>query len=974
MFARGEKYKGQEGVFIGQKPKDSEGIERSLLIMFEMKGGDEIVNGAYVGMLGDKKYTRYNGIRECELSRVAFMEANYEVLKSLLRDYRRKVRNEDLHTELDSYNEEYDEERERDRAETEFEDASNMDGSRVEREFDDRRPPEQRVEDGESRGVNLPPLLATHLGRSKNGQPLQLTLTFGYGCNKPSTNAGGYLLPNGMHLSHNAPPFIPNSLQLSSNGHMPICVNPYSQPNTSMTYGQPSGYSFHTQVGNPSFEGASANHPHRGYTQQAPMSNYGPSYQGPMYPLNVPPTRYPFYAQPVNPLPNAPMYPNYGPTGLFANSTGRDNSKGKKKNRDRFSPYKGSNHGFLSNLSKSPWEILATEKAEKAFEQPPHMVGSRRSRGNVPAEAPILMVSRGNPVPKRKSMRELVAGTREITFPPVLGSCEVIDEHFFLKLKSSIRELYIDSKIPLVGFSGNILGLSERLWSINMKLNLKKCLLASKRVPRQVPIYFMSRVLQGVELNYPKLEKLIFALVYVERRLQRYFQAYPIRVLTDKPIKQILARPKKLGRIAKWAIKLDEHDIKFKGHGSVKGEILYDFLDEVPSVKDRDTEIKKLEVENKLIEIILFIVDSGHSKHMTRNLKLLTNFVEKFLETAWFDNDQFTPILGYGDLTHFLRSKEEPPEVLINFLRMIQKGLQALNAVVKRRNRTLIEAAQTTLNATKHPLFFWAEAIATACFIQNRSLKIPRHKMTPYHIINKRKPNLKILHVFGCTYYIVRDGENLDKMKEKGDACIFVGYSTQSRGYRVYNKRTRMIDETIHVNFDELQEMMFEQDSSSLAPQHTTNTKSLSELELLFSPMFDEYFKGENEVVSKPSVVSDKSNTTQSTITPVDSNAPPLIIQTTTNPTTPTSQVYVKEDNTIQSDDAQFDPCEFINAFATPVTDISKSSSSRTSMWYSFKASSDRRHIATGSEICMFALTVSKIEPKTIEEAMADHA
>nr|GFB81580.1 retrovirus-related Pol polyprotein from transposon TNT 1-94 [Tanacetum cinerariifolium] len=108
------------------------------------------------------------------------------------------------------------------------------------------------------------------------------------------------------------------------------------------------------------------------------------------------------------------------------------------------------------------------------------------------------------------------------------------------------------------------------------------------------------------------------------------------------------------------------------------------------------------------------------------------------------------------------------------------------------------------LSATKVPLFFWAEVIATSCFTQNRSLVIPRHEKTPYHIINGRKPSVKFFHIFGSLCYIVKDGENLDKMKEKGDACIFVGYSTQSRAYRVFNKRTRLIVETIHVNFDEL--------------------------------------------------------------------------------------------------------------------------------------------------------------------------
>nr|GEX10256.1 retrovirus-related Pol polyprotein from transposon TNT 1-94 [Tanacetum cinerariifolium] len=195
--------------------------------------------------------------------------------------------------------------------------------------------------------------------------------------------------------------------------------------------------------------------------------------------------------------------------------------------------------------------------------------------------------------------------------------------------------------------------------------------------------------------------------------------------------------------------------------------------------------------------------------------------------------------------TRFLRSKDETPKVLIDFLRLVQRGFQAQvrivrnekgtkflnktlhayfasegilhqtsvartpeqNGVVERRNRTLMEAARTMLSATKVPLFFWAEVIATPCFTQNRSLVIPRHEKTPYHIINDRKPSVKFFYIFGSLCYIVRDGENPDKMKEKGDACIFVVYSTQSRAYRVFNKRTRVIVETIHVNFDELPQM-----------------------------------------------------------------------------------------------------------------------------------------------------------------------
>ncbi|GJV62604.1 retrovirus-related pol polyprotein from transposon TNT 1-94 [Tanacetum coccineum] len=162
------------------------------------------------------------------------------------------------------------------------------------------------------------------------------------------------------------------------------------------------------------------------------------------------------------------------------------------------------------------------------------------------------------------------------------------------------------------------------------------------------------------------------------------------------------------------------------------------------------------------------------------------------------------------------------------------------NDVVERQNRALVEAARIMLSAAKIPLFFWAEATATAtaCFTQNHSL-------------------------------------NLDKMKEKGDACIFVGYSTQSKGYRVYNKRTRLIVESIHVNFDELPQITSNHDSSDPTPQYETITTSFNELDILFSSMFDEYFNGATPVVSKYSVVptanaSDKrqqANTTPSTLT-----------------------------------------------------------------------------------------------------------
>nr|XP_043639646.1 uncharacterized protein LOC122610749 [Erigeron canadensis] len=98
----------------------------------------------------------------------------------------------------------------------------------------------------------------------------------------------------------------------------------------------------------------------------------------------------------------------------------------------------------------------------------------------------------------------------------------------------------------------------------------------------QQPIYYVSRILQAPETRYPEIEKLALALIHAARRLRRYFQAYPIQVLTDKPIKQVLTRPEVSGRLAKWAVELGEHEIEFKPRNAIKGQILADFLAEVP--------------------------------------------------------------------------------------------------------------------------------------------------------------------------------------------------------------------------------------------------------------------------------------------------------------------------------------------------------------------------------------------------------
>nr|GEW16427.1 hypothetical protein [Tanacetum cinerariifolium] len=552
--------------------------------------------------------------------------------------------------------------------------------------------------------------------------------------------------------------------------------------------------------------------------------------------------------------------------------------------------------------------------------------------------------------------------------------------------------------------------------------------------------------------------------------------------------------------------------------------------------KPRHTTRKLYEHVSKLVEIILFIVDSWYSKHMTRILKLLTNFVEKFMGSVKFWNDQIAPILGYGDLVQggvtikrvyyveglnhnlfsvgqfcdadlevafrkstcyirglkghdlltgsrgtdlysiTLQDTSSPNPICLttkatssqawlwhrrlshlnfntinllskndiviglpklkfikdhlcsSYTKFLNKTLHAYfaseginhqtsiartpeqNGIVERQNRTLVEAARTMLSVTKVPLLFWAKAIAISCFTQNRSLVIPRHEKTPYYIINDWKPSVKFFHIFGSLCYIVRDGENLDKMKEKGDACIFVGYSTQSRSYMVFNKRTRVIVKTIHVNFDELPHMASDHVSSDPAPQcqstalehdslspspqcqenipHAAGTVTTSnELDLLFSLMFEELLNGSTQVVSKSSAVTTADTLNQCQ----QQNTAPLNTLTTPAPTcqvptqapTVTSTGNINQVETI-TENAQVEDDEFINIFCTPVQDRGETSSHHvySSNMHTFyqrhpskhrwtidhpleqvignpsQSVRTRRQLESDGEMCMFALTL----------------
>ncbi|GKF37219.1 integrase, catalytic region, zinc finger, CCHC-type containing protein, partial [Tanacetum coccineum] len=184
------------------------------------------------------------------------------------------------------------------------------------------------------------------------------------------------------------------------------------------------------------------------------------------------------------------------------------------------------------------------------------------------------------------------------------------------------------------------------------------------------------------------------------------------------------------------------------------------------------------------------------------------------------------------------------------------------NNVVKRRNHTLVEAARTMLIFSMALMFLWAEVVATACYTQNRSFIYTRHCKTPYELVYNKRPDLTFFRVFGALCYPTNDSKDLGKLQPTASIRIFVSYAPSRKGYRIYNKRTRCIMETIHVQFDDLtKQIALVQLSTGAAPTFLTLGQISSglvlnlvpaapyvpptnkELDILFQPMFDEYME-----------------------------------------------------------------------------------------------------------------------------------
>nr|GEV44137.1 integrase, catalytic region, zinc finger, CCHC-type, peptidase aspartic, catalytic [Tanacetum cinerariifolium] len=227
------------------------------------------------------------------------------------------------------------------------------------------------------------------------------------------------------------------------------------------------------------------------------------------------------------------------------------------------------------------------------------------------------------------------------------------------------------------------------------------------------------------------------------------------------------------------------------------------------------------------------------SKHMTKNLKLLINSVWKFMGTVRFENDHVAVILGFGDLQwgNILITMVYFVEGLGHNLFLVGQFCDLDLEVAFRKNACFVRNLEGvdllkgdrstnlyTINlhemASASPICLMARASSTKSWLWHQ-----------------RKPDISFFHVFGALCYPKNDREDIGKLGAKGDIGFFIRYSADSYAYRIYNRRTKKIMETMNVSFDELLVMAFEQCSSKLGLQ--------SKLGLLFEAMYDDYIGGQ---------------------------------------------------------------------------------------------------------------------------------
>jgi hypothetical protein len=170
---------------------------------------------------------------------------------------------------------------------------------------------------------------------------------------------------------------------------------------------------------------------------------------------------------------------------------------------------------------------------------------------------------------------------------------------------------------------------------------------------------------------------------------------------------------------------------------------------------------------------------------------------------------------------------------------------------VERKNRTLQEMARTMIHENNLAKHFWAEAVNTACYVQNRIYIRPILEKKACELFKGRRPNISYFHQFGCTFYILNNKLYLKKFDAKAQRGIFLSYSERSKAYRVYNSETLCVEESMHVKFDDKEpgSKTPEQDESVAeiqVPEDTPEPDQIAEFE--YSPEAEPTSEAQDEV------------------------------------------------------------------------------------------------------------------------------
>ncbi|GJW16661.1 retrovirus-related pol polyprotein from transposon TNT 1-94, partial [Tanacetum coccineum] len=410
-------------------------------------------------------------------------------------------------------------------------------------------------------------------------------------------------------------------------------------------------------------------------------------------------------------------------------------------------------------------------------------------------------------------------------------------------------------------------------------------------------------------------------------------------------------------------------------------------------------------VRSEVVQIVLWYLDSGCSKYMTGNRSQLMNFVSKFLGTVRFENDQIARIMSYGDyqlgnviisrvyyvegLGHNLFSIGQFCDADLELAKdSLARGIPrlkfhkdhlcsacALGKIQNVRTDNGTEFVNQTLRE-------WAEAINTACYTQNYSLICLRYNKTPYELMQDKKLDLSFFHVFGSLCYPTNDHEDLCKFDAKADIGIFVGYAPAKKGFRIYNRRTLIITETIHVTFDELTAMASEQSSSRLGLYYMTPATSSTGLgsnpvsqqpclppkrddwDHFFQPMFDEYFNPPPIAISpvqEAAALRSKVLADSHVSTSIDQDAPSTSI--------PSSQEHVKSLIISQGSSSNVrlihTPFEHLGRWTKdhPIANMISDPS---------RSVSTRKQLETDAMWCYFDSFLTSVEPKNFKQAMTE--